>query len=95
MAALTYFSIMEVEMFKALGFGTFANNGAEPIVLYRMAIEYCFLNGLQGGAVEALRRAARVFLAPLVCCRRMTPEFDALVYGLDDPPLNKDISIDG
>ena len=96
------YSEKEREMFTALGWDGCINEDSrfiadrnehftsmEAFNLYLQVISHTFISGLQGGAVEALRRAAYAFFAQEP--KRGTPEFDALIYGLDDPPLNKEI----
>lgn len=90
------YSEKEREMFTILGWGTHVGDDGieaygqeEERFLYEKVVLYIFVNDLQGGAVEAVRRTMRaiIFGRP----ERNTPEFDALIYGLDDPPLNQDI----
>ena len=72
------YSEKEIEMFIALGLGDkiqfFAEN---PVQLYNLAVERCFLNSLTGVAVDSLRRC----VIALNKCKvyRGTQEWDDLI----------------
>jgi hypothetical protein len=63
MSAMTryIYSASEIELFRVIPGAFFDDSIAAPM-LYRTAVEHCFLNNLQGPAVEALRKAAKCLL---------------------------------
>lgn len=72
------YSEKEIEMFNALGLSDkikfFAEN---PVQLYHLAVERCFVNNLTGVAVDSLRRC----IIALNQCKvyRGTQEWDDLI----------------
>ena len=73
------YSKKEIQMFTALNpfYKKLIESNMAASGLYRIAVEDCFVQNLQGSAVESLRRTATA----LRDCKpyRMTPEFDSLI----------------
>ncbi len=75
------FSDKETKLIKYFGFGEYLDNehfNSNPLGLYRIIIEYCFINNIIGYEVDSLRRCYKAILNSTPY--RMTKEFDDLIY---------------
>jgi hypothetical protein len=72
------YSDSEKKVFTKLGYSNLLDY-VQPVVLYRMAIEICFLDNLSGPVVDALRRGGNALLRNRPNIYRMTEEFNKLV----------------
>ena len=98
------FSAKEEAMFYALGLDdeiNFAKKGmTSPFQVYQWAVNKCFLEKIEGPAVDSLRRCYALFGEGKEC--RLTPEWDALIRLEEDSPSpeitvrqNDDRSLEG
>lgn len=71
------YSEKELNLFEALGFEYRMYDHVEPSVMYRMLVEHCFMENIQGDLAESVRRCINAFWQGYPF--RLTPEFDGLI----------------
>lgn len=71
------YSEKEIQLFVNLGFNQDYYEHIEPSVMYRILIEQCFIENIQGEQAESLRRCVKAMWEGFPF--RLTEDFDSLI----------------